>query len=359
MAREHPESGKRRSVERGDLERAATRHARRTKPRGLHLFLHEPLRGLVRANRPPGSVRRPLGNRCSGLDVSFCAFAFLLLFLGTSSTSWAADAPATTSAAAPVSPDIVSQQDIVYGQVLGAALLADIAYPKAPKGKSPAILSVHGGRWMRGTKRDNGAINVDQWAGLGFVAMTINYRLRDCSPPPACYQDVQCAIRYLHAHAEQYNLDGNRVFLIGQSAGGHMVSLAATMGNGDLPLTGGWQTASNNFRAAICVSGAYDLKALNWGNLWTPAGVDPELAREIASPIRYAKPGMQPLLIFHADNDKSVPIANALAMVKVLEERKCPHVFHHYETNGHMKISPEVIEKSLAFIRKVSEPPAD
>ena len=43
MAREHPESVKRLSVERGDLERAATLHARRTKPRGLHLFLHEPL----------------------------------------------------------------------------------------------------------------------------------------------------------------------------------------------------------------------------------------------------------------------------------------------------------------------------
>ena len=274
------------------------------------------LRGSVRANRTPRSVRRTLGNRCSDLDISSCAFAFLLLFPVTSSTSWAADAPATTSAAAPVSPDIVSQQDIVYGQVLGAALLADIAYPKAPKGKSPAILSVHGGRWMRGTKRDNGAINADQWAGLGFVAMTIDYRLRGCSPPPACYQDVQCAIRYLHAHAEQYSLDENRIFLIGQSAGGHMVSLAATMGNGDLPKTGGWPTSRDDFRAAICVSGTYDLKALNWGNLWTPVGVDPETARELASPIRYAKPGMKPLLIFHADNDKSVPIANALQWSK-------------------------------------------
>ena len=48
MAREHPESVKRLSVERGDLERAATLHAltlhaRRTKPRGPQLFLHEPL----------------------------------------------------------------------------------------------------------------------------------------------------------------------------------------------------------------------------------------------------------------------------------------------------------------------------
>ncbi|MEI8040893.1 MAG: alpha/beta hydrolase [Verrucomicrobiota bacterium] len=283
------------------------------------------------------------------------ALGCLLLILTFPHVSAAADAPVTSTAAAPVSPDIVSQKDITYGQVLGAALLADIAHPKSPKGKLPAILSVHGGRWMRGTKRDNGAINVDQWAGLGFVAMTIDYRLRGCSPPPACYQDLQCAVRYLHAHAGQYHIDENRIFLIGQSAGGHMVSLAATMGNGDLPKTGGWETARGDFRAAICVSGPQDLKALSWGNLWTPVGIDPQTAKELASPIPYANPGMQPLLIFHADNDKSVPIANALAMVKVLEERKCPHQFHHYETAGHMKISPDVIEKSLDFIRKVSE----
>ena len=49
MAREHPESVKQLSVERGGLERAATLHARRTKPRGPHLFLHEPLaQGVVR-----------------------------------------------------------------------------------------------------------------------------------------------------------------------------------------------------------------------------------------------------------------------------------------------------------------------
>lgn len=252
-------------------------------------------------------------------------------------------------------PEIVSQKDVIYGQVLGAALLADVAYPQAARTKTPAILSIHGGRWMRGTKRDNGVINVDQWAGFGFFAMTIDYRLRGCSAPPACYQDVQCAIRFLHANAAKYNIDEDRIFLIGQSAGGHMVSLAATMGNGDYPKTGGWEMARDDFRASICVSGPHDLTTCPWGNLWTPADIEPMKARELASPIRYASPSMKPLLIFHADNDKSVPIANALAMVKVLEAKKCPYVFHHYETAGHMSVTPEVIEKSLEFIQKVSE----
>ena len=47
---------------------------------------------------------------------------------------------------------------------------------------------------------------------------------------PLAYTDVRCAIRWVHAHAGDYGIDPERVYLIGQSAGGHMVSLAATIG---------------------------------------------------------------------------------------------------------------------------------
>lgn len=116
---------------------------------------------------------------------------------------------------------VVVKQDIVYGRVLGAGLLADIAYPEG-KGPFPVILSVHGGRWVASSKTDagEGAINVAQWAGFGYFAMSIDYRLAGCTPPPACYQDLLCAIRWVHAHAGVYPIDPDRIFLIGMSAGG-------------------------------------------------------------------------------------------------------------------------------------------
>jgi len=45
---------------------------------------------------------------------------------------------------------------------------------------------VHGGRWVGGHRRDASSINVKQWAGLGFFAMSIDYRLAGCTPAPAC-----------------------------------------------------------------------------------------------------------------------------------------------------------------------------
>jgi poly(3-hydroxybutyrate) depolymerase len=113
---------------------------------------------------------------------------------------------------------IVHREDVVYGQVQGAGLLADIAWPDS-KTKLPAIISVHGGRWKASHKRDASTIKVDQWAGFGFFAMSLDYRLVGCTPAPACYQDFQCAIRYVHAQAGEYNVDASRIFLIGQSAG--------------------------------------------------------------------------------------------------------------------------------------------
>lgn len=262
--------------------------------------------------------------------------------------------PAVAGAQEKSSPKITFVENLVYGQVHGAGLLADVAFPES-KDRLPVILSVHGGRWQGGHKRDGSTINVKQWAGFGFFAVSIDYRLVGCTPAPACYQDLQCAIRYLHANAAKHSLDTQRIFLIGQSAGGHMVSLAATLGDGPFPRTGGWEKASNDFRAVISVAANYELTELSWGNIWTPPGIDPIKARRLASPVNHVKKDMKPILILHSDNDKSVPIENALGMVEALKKAGAPHEFRRYPSMGHMGINEEVIARTREFIKKQME----
>ena len=231
-------------------------------------------------------------NNLSYETILFVSSVSLLVVVGVCvvRSGLAAGANPKTDVATPLK--IVHRDDVVYGQVQGAGLLADIAWPES-KAKLPAIISVHGGRWKGGHKRDNSTIKVDQWAGFGFFAMSIDYRLVGCTPAPACYQDFQCAIRYIHAHAEEYHIDTGRIFLIGQSAGGHLVSLAATLGDGPWPRTGGWEKASNDFRAAISVAACYELPTLSWGNIWTPTGEAPDEARSKASPVNHVSKAIQ------------------------------------------------------------------
>lgn len=248
---------------------------------------------------------------------------------------------------------VTVQEDVLYGRVLGAGLLADIGVPPGD-GPFPAILSVHGGRWAAGSKTDASTIKVGQWAEMGFFAMSIDYRLNSCTPAPACYQDMLCALRWVHAHAEQYHIDRQRIFLIGQSAGGHLVSLAATLGDGPYKKTGGWEDQPSDFCAAISVAAPYELVSLDWGVNWTPTGVDPEAARSEASPMRHVSAQNKPLLIIHSDDDRSVPVQQAIDMVAALKEAKATVEFRHYTDKGHMGITDLVIQESRAFIEQQS-----
>ncbi|MEZ5294059.1 MAG: alpha/beta hydrolase [Vicinamibacterales bacterium] len=270
-------------------------------------------------------------------------------FLASAAGVGAAGVLAPGKAASQPSAPIVTRTDVVYGRVEGSALLANLAYPDGP-GPRPAIVSVHGGRWRAGNRTDASSIKVAQWAELGFFAMSIDYRLVGGSPAPAAYLDVRCALRWLHAHAGDYGVDPARVYLIGQSAGGHMVSLAATLGDGTYPKTGGWPDARSDVRAVISVAGAYDLPSLSWGNLWTPVSGDVDEARRQASPMHHVSASTTPLLVIHSDDDRSVPIQQAVDFVEKLKGAGVTHRFVHYADKGHMGITDDVVREARAFI---------
>jgi len=292
---------------------------------------------------------------------------------------------------------IVHEKDVIYGRVGGAALLADLAYP-SDRESLPAIMYVHGGRWFLGGRAGNALwedLNVVKWAERGFFAVSIDYRLLGSSPVPAPYEDVQCAIRWLHANAGEYGIDPNRVYLIGDSAGGHLVSLAATLGEGPYARTGGWADAGNEIRAVISAAGAYDLNALDWGDAWEPFvtvadSVDRQInafrlapsmklspaqwaeldelgpgvgnrrefrtgeeVRRLASPLYQIGSTTKPMLVIHSDDDSSVPIQQALDMVQALKNAGIYHRFVHYADKGHMAVTADVIDETLAFIAEV------
>ena len=258
-----------------------------------------------------------------------------------------------------VAEAITVERDVVYGRPDGAAVLADIAYPVTAKGL-PAIVYVHGGRWTSGERAGRMQLYVEEWAKAGFFAMTISYRLAGSSPAPAGYQDLLGAIRWLHTHAAKYNVDPDRIYLVGNSSGGHVVALAATIGDGPYPRVGGWKEARSDVRAVISIAAPYDLNALSWGNLWTPldAPTQAELqqARRIASPLHQITSRTRPMLIIHSDDDQSVPVQQAVDMAAALAKSGVRHKFVRYKDRGHMRLTDEVLKEMLAFIAEVEAP---
>ena len=133
-----------------------------------------------------------------------------------------------TAAAQTVQKRIVVTENVPYRTDVGTSTVLDLAEPQFGERKGrPAILIIHGGGWSAGSKDDMvyRTLMVD-YAMKGYVVANMNYRLMQEAEPPACVEDVRCAIRWMKAHAEQLGIDPRRIGTYGHSAGGHLSLMA-------------------------------------------------------------------------------------------------------------------------------------
>lgn len=144
----------------------------------------------------------------------------------------------------------------------GTPLLLDFAYPRETPGmpapeKLPVIIEVHGGGWHLGERAVGRGLLMPL---QGFFYASIDYRLSDVAKFPAQIHDVKAAIRWARAHADEYNLDPDRIGLYGGSAGGHLVTLAAsTADHPDLEGDCGWPDYSTRVQAVAAVNPPTDM----------------------------------------------------------------------------------------------------
>ena len=97
-------------------------------------------------------------------------------------------------------------------------------------GPFPALLDVHGGAWNRGDRSADEVMN-RALAASGIVVAAVDFRLAPAHPYPAQVQDVNLAIRWLKAHAAEFNADPATVGGMGCSSGGHTLMLSAMRPN--------------------------------------------------------------------------------------------------------------------------------
>ncbi len=125
--------------------------------------------------------------------------------------------------------EVSLEKDIVYATINGKNLLLDIITPLGQsEERKPVIVWIHGGAWLAGNKDHNYASFLSQH---GYITVSINYRLSQEAIWPAQIHDCKAAIRFLRAHAQQYQIDPDRIGVWGDSAGGHLVAMLGTSGD--------------------------------------------------------------------------------------------------------------------------------
>ena len=155
-------------------------------------------------------------------------------------------------------PEVKRIDNLQYGADPKWNLL-DIYLPKLPKnvkGKYPVIINIHGGGWVYGTKETYQFYGMGM-AKRGFAFINPNYKLGPEAKFPEELDQVDKYIHWVADHADEYNLDKDNVFLIGDSAGGQMAEqYTAILTNPEYRKKFGYTLTDLKFRAVALNSPA-------------------------------------------------------------------------------------------------------
>jgi acetyl esterase len=213
-------------------------------------------------------------------------------------------APLLAAAVLAAPPTVHAEPGLHYGAGPQRELDAFVV-----SGARRAILLIHGGGWHAGSK-DSLDATARRFAGLGWDAFSISYRLVPPAPWHAARDDAFAAVAWVRAHARRFGFDPHRLAVFGTSAGGNLAALVATVGRG-----------RDRVAAAVSWSGPMDLAQMH-GNADARRYADGHAAA--LSPATYVSSDDAPIFLANSTHEL-VPLRQATAMAAKLSRAGVIH----------------------------------
>jgi acetyl esterase/lipase len=266
----------------------------------------------------------------------------------------------TSRAAEPETYQVKFEDAIPYGNVGDRPLLLYIVRPDpVPRAPMPAIVYLHGGGWM--TERSPFSPN-DFFARHGYFTVNVDYRLTDEAIWPAQIQDAKAAVRWLRAHATEYNIDPDHIGVWGYSAGGQLAAMLGTAGDvKEFEGDAGSADQSSRVQAVVNMAGVIDLTKQAWdlnqadtaGALLVGGPISQKLdVVKTTNPITYITKDDAPTLTVHGLRDTAVPLEQSAALHLALTKAGVPSDLLLFEDMTHQSfygVPPEVRALLLDF----------
>jgi len=228
---------------------------------------------------------------------------------------------------------------------------------RLPKSETPtgALVICPGGGYG-GLAMDHEGHQIVEWANaMGLAAVLCDYRHRGKGyGHPAPLQDAQRAIRLTRFHAAEWNIDPNKIGIIGFSAGGHLVSTVITQFEATNEST---NTPSANTPSATDRSTNDSIEArssrpdfailcypvISMGSAFTHRGSEVNLLGKDATPEtlqrfaseRNVRSDTPPTFLLHTLEDKAVPPGNSLVFYQAMVAKQVPGELHIYQKGQH------------------------
>lgn len=248
--------------------------------------------------------------------------ARLLVLLSVTRLSAQKNAPSVPA------KNFVRVNGVKYAQGQAAPLLADVYLPKE-SGLHPAIIFVHGGGWVGGS-RENWSELIAPFAQQGYVGVANDYDLSPAVHFPTALLQCKESVRWLRAHASEFHVDPKRIAIAGGSAGGELAALVALTGEDTrYQGTGAFQTFSSSVKAAVLYSSDLDLTKFSETDSSIHAYLGGSCAekRELclqASPQFNLTSPLPPIFIGHGNADEDVPFSQFTSFVEAYKKASGP-----------------------------------
>ena len=180
----------------------------------------------------------------------------------------------------------------------------------------------------------------------------LQYRESDLAAFPAQIQDAKTGVRFLRKHAEEYHIDVDNIFIMGDSSGGHTAVLAGITAGQDILDTEDYNEFSCEVKAIVDFYGVTDVRqkedfptTLNQGEPDSPEGKliggnnvyeHPELSVPVtcANYVEKDTP-IPPILMMHGTGDDTVSWRQSVRLYKKLREEEKDVTFYMLENAVH------------------------
>jgi acetyl esterase len=221
-----------------------------------------------------------------------------------------------------VTPDSTAagevRRNIEYSFAGGQSLRLDAHLPEGD-GPFPGVIVVHGGGWVAGDRRSNVEPLFAPLLESGFACFSVSYRLANgIANFGSAVEDIEQAARYLQRTAPEFQVNPERLSLLGESAGGHLAAMAAIGSAGSI------------VKAVVCLYAPADLEQLARASKLLP-----EVLRQVQgtpfervvvdrlrslSPMLQARAGLPPFLLIHGTADRLVPFDQSRDLCKAIRK---------------------------------------
>jgi acetyl esterase/lipase len=240
--------------------------------------------------------------------------------------------------------EVMLEPDIIFNTYIQRPLTLHLLKPRMTQTKPmPVIVYIFGGAFRMGNK-ESGIQPLTPFVQHGYLGVTIEYRYSSEALFPAQLQDCKCAIRFLRANAERFNLDPERIGVWGPSAGGYLVTmLGVTDGIEEFDRLGGWDGVSSRVQAVCNWFGPTDFLQMNKaGSIMDHDAPDSPESELVGFPIQEHPERLvptnpmhyiananylPPFLIIHGDADPLVPFNQSELLYAALRQANAPVAF--------------------------------